>query len=302
MTLPLSGARYDIASDDYTASIASVGASLRSLQHAGRDLVVPFDADAVRPVFRGATLAPWPNRIVNGRYTFAGVEQELALTEPSRGHALHGLVAWAAFSLEQQSPDSVRLATTIEAQQGYPHRVRVVVDYNLDADGLHETVTATNTGPDAAPFGTGPHPYLVAGPGKVNDWTLASPAQHVLTMTPDRLIPIETVDVSTQPQFDFREPRTIGDTCIDHAFTAFAEPRITITTSEGSGVSMTWDAACTWVQIHTADRPNVAESRLGLAVEPMTCPPDAFNSGIDVITVEPGASTAASWTIAAVIA
>jgi len=299
MTLPLSGATYDLASGDYTASIAGVGASLRSLQHRGRDLVVPFEADEVRPVFRGATLAPWPNRVTDGRYTFAGEEQQLSLTEPDRGHALHGFVAWTAFELVEQATDSVRLATTIEAQQGYPHRVRVVVDYRLDSDGLHETITATNTGRDAAPFGTGPHPYLVAGPGTVDDWTLELPASSVLTVTPDRLIPVETVAVATESQFDFREPRAIADTFIDHAFTDFTTARVAITAPGGTGVAMTWDAACTWVQVHTADRPTVEENRVGLAVEPMTCPPDAFNSGIDLTVLEPGASTSASWTISA---
>ena len=299
MTLPLSGATYDLASGDYTASIAGVGATLRSLQHRGRDLVVPFEADEVRPVFRGATLAPWPNRVIDGRYTFGGVEQELALTEPARGHALHGFVAWTAFEIEERSDDSVRLMTTIEAQQGYPHRVRVVVEYRLDDDGLHETVTATNTGPDAAPFGTGPHPYLVAGPGTVDDWTLELPAGTVLTVTPDRLIPVDAVDVSTEPQFDFRAPRVIADTFIDHAFTDFATARVAVTAPGGTGVAMTWDAACTWVQVHTADRPTVEENRVGLAVEPMTCPPDAFNSGTDLIVLEPGASTSAGCTISA---
>jgi aldose 1-epimerase len=300
MTLPLSGARYDIASGDYTASIAAVGASLRVLQYRGRDLVVPFEADAIRPVFRGATLAPWPNRITDGRYTFAGVEQEVALTEPARSNALHGFVAWTAFELEEHTESSVRLGTTIEAQQGYPHRVRVVVDYSLDASGLRETVTATNTGKNAAPWGTGPHPYLVAGPGTVDDWTLELPAEHVVTVTPDRLIPVATVAVTEEAQFDFRAPRPIGDTFIDHAFTGLTAHRVALTVADGTGVAIEWDAACPWVQVHTADRPTVEENRVGLAVEPMTCPPDAFITGTDLVVLEPGDSASAGWTISAI--
>ena len=56
----------------YEAVVASIGASLRVLTYEGRDLVVPFAPDELRPVHRGATLAPWPNRVVDGRYAVAG--------------------------------------------------------------------------------------------------------------------------------------------------------------------------------------------------------------------------------------
>ncbi len=306
MTTPLSGTHHGLTAGDYHATIASVGASLRTLQHRGRHLVVPFDADDVRPVFRGATLAPWPNRVVDGRYTFDGATQQLALTEPGRGHALHGLAAWLDFTAVDRSASSVTLAATIEAQDGYPHRVEVAVAFELDEDGLHTTVTGTNSGPSPAPWGTGPHPYLVAGDGRVDDWTLELPASDVLTVTEDRLVPVGLAAVAVEGGgvFDFRAPRAIADTFIDHAFTGLlpaADGRTTVPlrSAEGTGVAMTWDEACPWVQIHTADRDTPELSRLGLAVEPMTCPPDAYNSGTDLIVLAPGQSTTASWTIAA---
>ena len=307
MTIPLSGTQFELTSGEYTATIASVGASLRTLQHNGRDLVVPFDADEVRPAFRGATLAPWPNRVVDGRYTFEGNDHQLALTEPTRGHALHGLVAWHDFIALDEADDRVMLATTVEAQDGYPFRVQVRVEFLLDANGLHTTVAARNTGNAAAPYGTGPHPYLVAGEGTVDDWTLLLPAEQVLTVTEDRLIPVELADVATEADgsFDFRTPRVIGDLFIDHAFTGLVRTEsrtaeVRLTAPSGTGVSMTWDASCPWVQVHTADQPVVANSRRGLAVEPMTCPPDAFNSHDDLIVLQPGEVTFAEWTIAAI--
>ena len=298
MTSPLSGARYDLTLGDYAASIASVGASLRTLTFQGRDLVVPFEADEIRPVFRGATLAPWPNRIVGGVYSFGGADHELALTEPERGNALHGLVGWTSFALVTRGDDFVVLGTTIEAQAGYPFRLDLEVEYRLTETGLYQSVTATNTGVDAAPFGTGPHPYLVAGDGSVDDWTLHLPAELVLTVRPDTLAPIVAVSVD-DTDFDFRSPRVIGDTFIDHAFSGVTTSRVEVTAPSGTGVALEWDAACPWVQVHTADRPAPEPSRRGLAVEPMTCPPDAFNSGTDLIVIEPGASTSAGWTISA---
>ncbi|WP_082508754.1 aldose 1-epimerase family protein [Microbacterium sp. Leaf161] len=303
---PRSGRQLRIAGHGYEAVIASVGASLRVLTFEGRDLVVPFDADEVRPGYRGTTLAPWPNRIVDGRYTFGGAEQQLALTEPARGQALHGLLAWAEFEDRLVLDDRVVLAAVIEPQTGYPFRVEVETEYRIDIDGLRQTVTARNLGADAAPWGTGPHPYLVAGPGgRVDDWTLTLPASEVLTVTPDRLSPVALEAVSEHPAWDFRAARRIGDVFIDHAFTGLARDggvaEVRLVTDAGTGVAMTFDERCPWVQVHTADNPGIdAIHRIGLAVEPMTCPPDAFNSGTDLVVLEPGATHAASWRISAV--
>ena len=127
--VPLSGTEYTLTFGEYTADIAGVGASLRTLRYRGRDLVVPFDADEVRPAFRGAVLAPWPNRVVDGRYTFHGTEYELALTEPRRGHALHGLAAWQEWSLVAAGEAFVELGFRVEAQSGYPFRIDLVARY-----------------------------------------------------------------------------------------------------------------------------------------------------------------------------
>ena len=298
-----SGEQFTIVAHGYQAAIASVGASLRTLAFDGRDLVVPFDADEVRPGYRGTTLAPWPNRIVDGRYSFAGVEHQLALTEPGRGQALHGLLSWTEFVPRAVEDDRVVLYAVIQPQDGYPFRVEVETEYRLDADGLQQTVTARNIGADAAPWGTGPHPYLVAGAGRVDDWTLALPASEVLTVTPDRLSPVAVEPITAHPEWDFRSAREIGDVFIDHAFTSLSytdgSAEVCVTASDGTGVAMRWDERCPWVQVHTADTGTEATHRVGLAVEPMTCPPDAFNSGVDLVVLEPGASHAASWRIAA---
>nr|WP_156999125.1 aldose 1-epimerase family protein [Agromyces terreus] len=300
----LSGYQHEIAAHGYAASIASVGASLRTLTFEGRDLIVPFAADEVRPAYRGATLVPWPNRVVDGRYRFGGVEQQLALTEPERGHALHGLAVWLDFEPVVRESARVVLAAVVEAQAGYPHRLEVEVEFRIDEAGLHTQVTATNTGSDAAPYGTGPHPYLVAGEGAVDDWTLELPAATVLEVTPDRLIPTAPAPVAKErdgDSFDYRMPQRIGATEIDHAFTGLAYDaegivQARLTAPDGRGVGMLWGEECPWVQIHTAD----GSGRTGLAVEPMTCPPDAFNSGTDLIVLEPGAASSAGWTIFAI--
>lgn len=308
---PLSGTQHTLREGAYEAVVASVGASLRSLTFEGRNLVVPFEADQVRPAYRGATLAPWPNRIVDGHYVFAGVERQVALTEPARNHALHGLATWLDYVATDEGADHVTLSATIEPQTGYPWRIIVETTFSVGADGLAQTVRATNASPDPAPWGTGPHPYLVAGAGAVDDWTLDLPAEHVLTVTPDRLSPIALRPVDTDPdRFDFRSARRIGTVEIDHAYTALAQDAngsttVRLTDAEGSGVEMVWDAACPWAQIHTADKGvGLDGHRTGLAVEPMTCAPDAFNAGAydfdtGLTILDPGESVQAAWRIAA---
>lgn len=300
---PLSGEQTTITHGSYSATIAAVGASLRSLTVEGRDLVVPFEADAIRPVYRGAILTPWPNRVVDGTYSFDGIEYQLPLTEPARGHALHGLLVWTRWRVAEATESSVRLESEVVPSDGYPFALDVAVTYALADDGLTTTVEAHNAGSTAAPYGTAPHPYLVAGPGTVDDWTLTLPAAEYLEVTEERLIPVATRPVESHEEFDFRRPRAIGELFIDHAFTgldrAGETATVTLTAPGGTGVAMSWGAGLPWVQVHTADRPEPELNRLGLAVEPMTCPPDAFSSGTDLVRLEPGASHAASWTIAA---
>lgn len=296
----LSGTQYTLRYGSYTASIASVGASVRSLRHGDRDLVVPYGADELRPSYRGAVLVPWPNRVVDGKYSFNGSDYQLALTEPRRAHAIHGLLSWVDWSLVEQSDSSVRLAATVVPQAGYPFRLEAEVLYALDDAGLHTTISAVNAGTSAAPYGVSAHPYLVAGEGLVDDWTLQVPASSVLHVTEDRLIPTELTDVSSS-HFDFRQERPIGSTFLDHAYTGInyddGGATVAVRAADGRGAAITFDRSCPWIQIHTADKPDPAVSRLGLAAEPMTCPPDAFNSGTDLIVLEPGGKHSAGWLI-----
>jgi aldose 1-epimerase len=299
-----SGEQHTIAAADYTATVTEVGATLRELRHSGRELVAGFGAEEIRPVFRGAVLAPWPNRITNGSYEFGGRSHQLALTEPDRHNALHGLVAWSSWSLVEGDDSRVVLGHRLFPQAGYPFLLELTASYEVGADGLRCTIAAVNAGDTDAPYGCAPHPYLVAGPGRVDDWSLELPASQYLQVTPDRLLPRGLTDVA-ETEYDFRTPRQIGTTFLDHAYTGLTpEPdgtvRARLRTPEGSGVEMRWDASCPWVQVHTADRPEPELDRSGLAVEPMTCPPDAFNSGTDLIVLAPGERHEVGWTFSAI--
>ncbi len=257
----VSGTPVVLRAHGYEAAIASVGASLRSLTYEGRDLVVPFDADELRPGYRGTTLAPWPNRVVDGIHHFDGVEHQLPLTEPNRGHALHGLLSWVDWNILEASDDAVTLTATVTAQAGTPGG-----SSSRPPTASRRTASRRPSAPRTCRThrrlgGTGPHPYLVAGPATLDEWTLGLPADTVLEVTPDRLAPVALASVTSDAErFDFRDERVLGAVEIDHAYTGLirdADGRATVTLTDpsGTGVEMSWAGECAWVQIHTADLP-----------------------------------------------
>ncbi|MEV6156313.1 aldose 1-epimerase family protein [Nonomuraea sp. NPDC052129] len=276
-----------LAAAGYTARISPRGAALRTLRHGARDLITSWPAEGPVPYFAGTILAPWPNRVGGARYPFGGRTHELAVSEPERGHALHGLVSgvdWQVVELlaAEDHHAFVRLTHTITPTAGYPFTLTLRVLHRLDEHGLTTTVTARNDGADAAPYGCGPHPWLLGD-------DLELPAAKVL-VTDEQLLPRSLDDVSGSP-YDFRKARPLDGDVIDHAFTGLAAGEARV-----GGVRMTWDpAVLPWVQVCTSGQLGYE----GVAVEPMTCPPDAFNSGTDVVVLEPGGEHVASWTISA---
>jgi aldose 1-epimerase len=298
-------AEYTLTAGGYTAVVAARAAALRVLQFEGRDLVVPFPEGGPIPDYRGIIAAPWPNRIADGKYSFDGVEHQLPVNEPERETALHGLAFVLDWALLESDAASLTLTCTVGPSEGYPFVLELSARYELDGEGLRTTVHARNVADVAAPYGVCPHPYLVAGPSPLDEWVLEFAADSFLEVTPDRLLPVGLAPTEGHA-FDFRTARAIGSTEIDHAFTDLSFDgglaRLSLRDPAGtgvgmSGVGMSWDESCKWLQIHTADKPDPLPNRLGLAAEPMTCPPDAFNSGTDLVRLEPGAEHTASWSI-----
>jgi aldose 1-epimerase len=299
----MSGTDINLAHGPYTATVTRRGGALRELRRGNRDLVVGFGPDGPVPDYRGVICAPWPNRLADGTYTYAGSSYAAGVNEPERAAALHGLALHQPWDVLEAATDRAVLRCRIPAGPAYPTDLELTVTYSLSADGFHGTVQAVNSGSSSAPYGVCPHPYLVAGPSPLDEWSLELPADTYLEVTPDRLLPVGMQPVDGDA-FDFRTPRRLGAVKIDHAFTDIRRDgdgmaRVRVLDPSGTGVELEWGKEWPWVQVHTGDKP-VGPDRLGLAVEPMTCPPDALNSGTDVVHLQPGGSHSASWTIRAV--
>lgn len=303
VTIPVTGQQYRIEAGDYSATVTQLGAGLRQLTSRGRPLIAGYDADRLPPAGAGDLLVPWPNRIDGGRYRFANAEFQLALTEPDAGNAIHGLTRWMPWTAVRHDAGSVLLRIALLGQQGYPFCLEIDAEYRLDpATGLHATVAAHNHGGRAAPYGTGSHPYLTVPAASVNECELALPAAYWLPVN-DRGIPVDAPEPVDETPYDFRVPHTIGGIRLDHALTGLArdgEGRAwAMLAAEGERVGLWADAGYRWLQVFTGDVLEPARRRKALAVEPMTCPPNAFVTGDDLLVLEPGDSATHTWGIQA---
>jgi aldose 1-epimerase len=245
-------------------------------------------------------LAPWPNRIENGSYEFDGKRMQLPLTEPERGNAIHGLVRRAAWKVVDQTSDRVVLEYVLEPQPGYPFALALGIEYTVSNSGLTVTMMARNLGSEPCPYGSGQHPYLTLGTPTVDSLRLRVPGQIVL-LADERGLPARTESVEGT-DYDFRAGRTIGGTVLDNAYSelerdADGRARVLLDDADGSsGLTLWVDESYPYVMVFTGDPlPDVA--RRGIAVEPMTCPPNAFRTGESLIRLEPGESVASRWGI-----
>ena len=87
---PRTGNQYVISSGEWSAVVTELGASLRELKWRGEDLIVPFDPNKVIPCCNGWVLAPYPNRVTNGQYSFDGEDYQMPIDEFDRQSSLHG--------------------------------------------------------------------------------------------------------------------------------------------------------------------------------------------------------------------
>ncbi|BBH65783.1 aldose 1-epimerase [Actinoplanes sp. OR16] len=298
---PKSGIQWTIEADGHRAVLTEVGGTLRSYSVDAVEVLDGFGTDEIAPGSAGQILAPWPNRIRDGRYEFEGQTYQLALTEAARHNAIHGLVNWSRWRLVEQSADSVTLEYDLPAQVGYPWSLVLRSRWSVSADGLRCVQDVVNTAESNAPWGYSVHPYLRLDGVSVDDTVLHVPARLRLTAD-NRLLPLGASKVAGT-EYDYSEPRKIGAAVLDTTFGDIdfdADGITAVTLSSGDSKIVVWaDDKFNYWQVFTGDTLHGERHRRSVAVEPMTCPPDAFRSGRDLIVLEPGQTWTTSWGIRA---
>ncbi len=296
------GRQIELRADGASAVVTEVGASIRVLRLAGRDVLDGVGPGEPELGGQGQALVPWPNRVRDGRYTFAGRELQLPLTEPEHGNAIHGLARFVPWEIAEVAADRARLSLFVPPQPGYPFALEVDVEHVLDSAGLTVRITARNIGGAELPFGAGFHPYLTVGTPRIDDTVLQVPAATRL-IADERGIPTGERTPVAGTAYDFATPHPIGATRLDTAFADLARDEhgratVRLRAPDGAGVDLWLDEHHRYLMLFTGDTLAQPERRRrSLAVEAMTCAPDAFRSGDGLLTLAPGASCTCAWGI-----
>lgn len=283
-----------------TAVVTEVGATLRAFEVDGRDVVVPFGLDELCPAGHGAILAPWPNRLADGRYTWDGRTHQVPITEVGRRTALHGLVSWQRWAVVEATPTQLVMGIDTVPVAGYPWQLELLATYTLAGSTLTIVVDATNASDTAAPYGIGFHPWLSPGPGSLDDATMRIDATQWVRPD-DRLLPAEVVDLPAH--LDFRTERRVADADFDDAFLGVTRDAdglawIRLTGSDGRTAAVWMDETMDAWQVCSGDHIGAVDyRRRGMAAEPMSCIADAFNSGDRLTRLEPGETASVRWGI-----
>jgi aldose 1-epimerase len=295
-----SGDQVEIALGDQRVVVVEVGGGLRMYSVGDRELLDGYPADQMSPSGRGQMLIPWPNRIQDGCYEFEGERHQLAINDVAERDAIHGLVRWAAWTIGEREEHRVVTQHVLHPRPGYPFSLALAIEYRLSEEGLRVQTTATNVGARPCPYGSGAHPYLTVGTTTVDSVILRAPGRTVLR-SDERGIPVGTGSVE-DTAYDFRRPRPIGVTKLDNAFTDLERDddglaRVQLKNPDrGDELALWVDENYPYLMLFTGDT-LVDVDRRSLAVEPMTCPPNAFRTGEALIRLEPGRSFTSNWGI-----
>lgn len=296
-----SGRQTVLVHGDQQAVVVEVGGGLRTYRAGGREILDGYGPGEVCDAGRGQPLIPWPNRLAGGRYTFEGTAHQAPIDEVPAGNAIHGLTRWRSWAVSQIGETEAVMSLHLRPSPGYPFSLDLAIRYTVADDGLTVATTARNEGTGPCPYALGFHPYLTAFGGVVDDLDLQAPGQ-ARYFADGHGIPTgrEMVDDA----WDFRPGRRIGDRRLNTCFTDLARDetgRATVAlTNPGTGerVRLWMDKAFGCVMLYTGDAiADPVRRRRGLAVEPMTAAPDAFNSGDGLMVLRPGEATEAVWGI-----
>ncbi len=297
-----SGEQIVLSAGDLRLTVVTVGGGMRELTFGGRHVLDGYGPDDVAPGGAGQVLAPWPNRLSEGRYEFEGKAYELPWTEPSKRNALHGFARWERWTVERRDASSAALGIVLPPRSGYPFALELEVVYAVTPEAVGVTVRGRNVGRRALPYANGFHPYLSAGAPSVDECLLQLPASTWLE-TDERQIPIGRRPVAGT-EHDFTRPRAIGGQKLDTAYTDLKRDRdgfarVRLSTAGGTGtVAVRLGPAYTHVMAFTGDTlADPSRRRRALAIEPMTAAPNAFQSGDGLVVLAPGETHVAEWGI-----
>jgi len=286
-----------VPSGTATVDIGLRGGGIRAFRFGGRE-VIPRDTDIARSKwFSGATLAPWPNRLSDARWTFGGE----VLTCPANdvhGNALHGLVYGRDFEVVEQQANRVTVACMLGKDAVYPFAVRIALTYVLSEDGLTCTMAARNLSTDRVPIAFGSHPYFPFDDG----CTITISARKAWEID-DRMIPTGRLVDPSLWGVDPGSPTDMSAFSADDCFTDLPRDEHgvahTVLTYPDGWQTDVWQGRGFdhTVIFTTRDSLWLEAKAYAVGIEPQTAPTNAFNTGTDLVWLDPAAEFSGQWGI-----
>ncbi len=238
--------------------------------------------------FRGAKLSPFPNRVNKASYFFKG--KQYPLSPNNFPHALHGLLWNVPFEFKGQELKNEFASITLvkqykNEQAGFPFHYSIEIEYTLQPNSFSARTTIVNTSLESILMGDGWHPYFSTGLS-IDTLKLHLPSSKRLVLD-DFLIPTGTYSKDDR----FLVPMNLDGIVLDHCFEVEAidgvvetqlideTKNITVTIFQKTGKQ-----GYNFIQVYTP--PN----RKSIAIEPMSCAPDAFNNEKGLTILAPGES------------
>lgn len=294
-----SGDQYEICHGDQRATVVEVGGGIRTYTVGERPVLDAYPLDAMCDGAHGAPLLPWPNRLGDGRYRFGDTDYQVALSEPDKQNAIHGFMRWRTWQAVSHETHRVVMGSRLYPLKGFPFSLDLRVAYELGDAGLSVTTTATNRGTSQCPYGAGQHPYLSPGSELIDDCTLTLDATTRITTDPQRQLPTGTEEVDGTA-YDFRNGKRLGDQKIDDAFTDLARDHAgrawaRLAAPDGRTVELWVDEHYPIIEIYTGDTLSADRQRRGMGTEPMTMPPNGFQTGDHLVSLAPNESLTTAW-------
>lgn len=285
--------------------VSPYGASLRGLSRRDTPIITSYSGAQNKLGGQGDVLIPFPGRVREGRYTFEGQTYQMVKNDKETPNAIHGFLRTVIWDQDNVTENSATFSTAFDADAhpGYPFPLRAEVTYTVTETGMTCAFVAQNTGTTDAPVAAGFHPYFTVGSGLINADTLHVPFGATLEYN-DNLIPTGRVLPVPGTDFDFRQPRTVGDTIFN---TCYLQPtrdsdgwtRIRLSdAADGRAVTVALDPSFNYVVLYSGDPLPASHRRRALAIEPMTCASDAFNHpdwGLAVL--KPGEALSGTWKV-----
>ena len=180
-------------------------------------------------------------------------------------------------------------------QTGYPYLLDTSVTYTLRPDGIEVAHTLANRSAEDAPVALGTHPFVTIGDVDPHNLVLRVPAQTAFD-TDERMLPTGTRPADAA----LRDGIRLGDVSLDTGFTDLARDadglvRTSLTAPDGRRATLWQGEGFDFLQVYTTSAyPGQA---LAVAIEPMTAPADALNSGLGIRRLAPGESWTLRWGI-----